>query len=47
MRQRGDNTLIDVLNNVRIARPQPSDLTLVQWKTFSTAGRDFHHATYI
>ena len=47
MRQRGDNTLIDVLNNVRIARPQPSDLTLVQSKTFSTAGRDFHHATYI
>ena len=47
MRQRGDATLIDLLNNVRIARPQPSDLTLLQSKTFSTAGRDFHHVTYI
>ena len=26
MCQRGDDTLIDLLNNVRIARPQPSDL---------------------
>ena len=43
MRQRGDDTLIDLLNNVRIARPQPSDLTLLQSKTFSTAGRDFHY----
>ena len=43
MYQRGDDTLIDLLNNVRIARPQPSYLTLLQSKTFSTAGRDFHH----
>ena len=43
MRQRRDDTLIDLLNNVRIARPQPSDLTLLQSKTFSTAGRDFHY----
>ena len=27
--QRGDGTLIDLLNNVRIARPQSSDLTLL------------------
>ena len=45
MRQRGDDTLIDLLNNVRIARPQPSDLTLLQSKTLSTVGRDFHHET--
>ena len=37
MRQRGDDTLIDLLNNVQIARPQPSDLTLLQSKTFSTS----------
>ena len=43
--QRGDDTLIDRLNNVRIARPQTSDLTLLQSKTFSTAGRDFHNET--
>ena len=43
MRQRGDDTLIDLLINVRVARPQPRDLTLLQLKTFSTAGRDFHH----
>ena len=43
MRQRGDDTLIDLLNNVRIARPQPSDLKLLQSKPFSTAGRDLHH----
>ena len=30
---------------MRIARPQSSDLTLLQSKTFSTAGRDFHHET--
>ena len=29
MPQRGDGTLIDLLNNVRIARPQSSDLTLL------------------
>ena len=45
MRQRGDDTLIDLLNNLRIARPQPSDLTLLQSKTFATAGRDFHYET--
>ena len=45
MRQRGDDTLIDLLNNVQIDRPQPSDLTLLQSKIFSTAGRDFHHET--
>ena len=43
MRQKEDDTSIDLLNNVRITRPQPSDLTLLQSKTFSTAGRDFHH----
>ena len=43
IRQRGDDTLIDLLNNVQIARPQPSDFTLLQTKAFSTAGRDFHH----
>ena len=30
---------------MRIARPQSSDLTLLQSKTFSTTGRDFHHET--
>ena len=45
MRQRGDDTLVDLLNNVQIARSKPSDLTLLQSKTFSTAGRDFHHET--
>ena len=45
MRQRGDDTLIDLLNNVQIARPQTSDLTLLQLKTLSTVGRDFHHET--
>ena len=45
MRQRGDNTLVNLLINVRIARTQPSDLTLLQSKTFSTAGRDFHYET--
>ena len=45
MRERGDDTLIDLLNNWRITRPQPSDLTLLQSKTLSTVGRDFHHET--
>ena len=45
MRQRGDDSLIHLLNNVRIARPRTKDLTLLQSKTFSTAGRDFHHET--
>ena len=45
MRQRGYDSLIDLLNNVRIARPQPSDLKLLQSKTFSTANRGFHRET--
>ena len=45
MGQRRDDTLVNLLINVRIARPQPSDLTLLQSKTFSTAGRDFHYET--
>ena len=45
MCQRGDDSLIHLLNNVRIARPRTKDLTLLQSKTFSTAGRDFHHET--
>ena len=46
MRRRGNDTLIDLLNNLRIARPQPSDLMLIQSKTLSTFGRDFHHETF-
>ena len=45
MRQRRDDTLVNLLINVRIARTQPSDLTLFQSKTFSTAGRDFNYET--
>ena len=45
MRLRRDDTLIDLLNNVGIARPQPSGLTLLQSKTFTTTGRGFHHET--
>ena len=45
MRQRRDDTLIDLLNNVQIARSQASDLTLLQSKNFTTAGRDFYHET--
>ena len=45
MSQRGDDSLIHLLNNVRIARPRTKNLTLLQSKTFSTAGRDFHHET--
>ena len=43
MRQRGDGILINLLNNVRIARPKPSDLKLLQSKTLSTVERDFHY----
>ena len=46
MRQRGNDTLIDLPNNLRIARPQPSDLMLFQSKIWSTFGRDFHHETF-
>ena len=46
MRQRGNDTLIDLLNNLQIARPQLSDLMLLQSKILSTFGRNFHHETF-
>ena len=42
MRQRLDDTFIDLLSNVRIARSQSSDLTLLQLKTLPTFGGECH-----
>ena len=46
MRQRGNDTLIDLLNNLQIARHQLSDLMLLQSKILSTFGRNFRHETF-
>ena len=42
MRQRLDDTFIDLLSNVRIVRSQSSDLTLLQLKTLPTFGGECH-----